>query len=244
MAGGIGSAVGIGAAGGCAVQPPRDPPADCAADGQREVADGEYTQRTQVKTDDEIGALSRSFDAMAAAVEGKINELSKTTQSQQDFIAAFTHEVKTPMTAMLGYADLMRARPDDTETQREAAGYIYHETQRLENLSRSLLALMGLDQTGALELVPCQDAGLLLQTVRSLPQGSTPVPRVISAGCMVQVDRSLWVDMLRNLTLNAQRACQGIEGAAITLRCERRAGQAVFTVTDTAAAYPPPICPA
>ena len=113
------------------------------------IADGEYTQRTQVKTDDEIGALSRSFDAMAAAVEGKINELSKTTQSQQDFIAAFTHEVKTPMTAMLGYADLMRARPDDTETQREAAGYIYHETQRLENLSRSLLALMGLDQAGA-----------------------------------------------------------------------------------------------
>lgn len=148
------------------------------------------------------------------------------------------------MTAMLGYADLMRARPDDAETQREAAGYIYHETQRLEKLSRSLLALMGLDQAGALELVLCQDAGLLLQTVRSLPQGSTPVPRVISAGCVVRVDRSLWVDMLRNLTLNAQRACQGIEGAAITLRCERRAGQAVFTVTDTAAAYPPPTCPA
>ena len=190
------------------------------------IADGEYTQRTQVKTDDEIGALSRSFDAMAAAVEGKINELSKTTQSQQDFIAAFTHEVKTPMTAMLGYADLMRARPDDTETQ------------RLENLSRSLLALMGLDQAGALELVPCQDAGLLLQTVRSLPQGSTPVPRVISAGCVVRVDRSLWVDMLRNLILNAQRACQGIEGAGITLRCERRAGQAVFTVTDTGCGIP------
>ena len=75
------------------------------------IADGEYTQRTQVKTDDEIGALSRSFDAMAAAVEGKINELSKTTQSQQDFIAAFTHEVKTPMTAMLGYADLMLELP-------------------------------------------------------------------------------------------------------------------------------------
>ena len=78
----------------------------------------------------------------------------------------------------------------------------------------------------------------MLQTVRSLPQGSTPVPRVISAGCVVQVDRSLWVDMLRNLTLNAQRACQDIEGAAITLRCERRAGQAVFTVTDTGCGIP------
>ena len=39
------------------------------------IADGEYTQRTQVKTDDEIGALSRSFDAMAAAVEGKTSSL-------------------------------------------------------------------------------------------------------------------------------------------------------------------------
>ena len=44
--------------------------------------------------------------------------------------------------------------------------------------------------------------------------------------------------MLRNLILNAQRACQGIEGAAITLRCERRAGQAVFTVTDTGCGIP------
>lgn len=98
--------------------------------------------------------------------------------------------------------------------------------------------LYGVVEGARLELVPCQDAGLLLQTVRSLPQGSTPVPRVISAGCVVQVDRSLWVDMLRNLTLNAQRACQGIEGAAITLRCERRAGQVVFTVTDTGCGIP------
>lgn len=202
------------------------------------IADGEYTQRTNVATDDEIGTLSRSFDAMASAVESKIDELAAKNQSQQDFIAAFTHEVKTPMTAMLGYADLMRARPDDTETQREAAGYIYHETQRLESLSRSLLTLMGLNQAGEPEWELCQDAGLLMQTVRSLPRGSTPAPRIISAGCVVRVDRGLWVNMLRNLTLNAQRACQGIEGASITLRCERRAGQAVFTVTDTGCGIP------
>lgn len=50
------------------------------------IADGEYTQRTQVKTDDEIGALSRSFDAMAAAVEGKIDLIhqSKRVTVRQD----------------------------------------------------------------------------------------------------------------------------------------------------------------
>lgn len=62
-------------------------------------------------TDDEIGALSRSFDKMAAAVESRIAALDENVRRQKDFVAAFTHEIKTPMTGMLGYADLMRARP-------------------------------------------------------------------------------------------------------------------------------------
>ncbi len=202
------------------------------------IAAGQYTERTQVQTDDEIGVLSRSFDAMAAAVETKIGEMDETLQSQKDFIAAFTHEVKTPMTAMLGYADLMRAAPDDADLQRESANYIYHETRRLEELSRRLLALMGLDAADRLTPEPVSDRSLLNQVVRSLPQGSTPVPRIIACDCAVQVDRALWVDMLRNLTINAQHACKGIAGAAITLRCQQQGSTAVFTVADTGCGIP------
>ena len=202
------------------------------------IAAGQYTERTQVQTNDEIGVLSRSFDAMAAAVETKIGEMDETLQSQKDFIAAFTHEVKTPMTAMLGYADLMRAAPDDADLQRESANYIYHETRRLEELSRRLLALMGLDAADRLTPEPVSDRSLLNQVVRSLPQGSTPVPRIIACDCVVQVDRALWVDMLRNLTINAQRACKGIAGAAITLRCQQQGSTAVFTVADTGCGIP------
>ena len=202
------------------------------------IAAGQYTERTQVQTNDEIGVLSRSFDAMAAAVETKIGEMDETLQSQKDFIAAFTHEVKTPMTSMLGYADLMRAKPDDVDLQRESANYIYHETQRLETLSRSLLALMGLDKANALQPEPIQDGTLFYQVVRSLPQGSTPVPRTIAAGMTVCVDRSLWVDLLRNLVINAQRACKDIAGASITLQCKQVGQQAVFTVADTGCGIP------
>lgn len=202
------------------------------------IADGEYDRRTQIQTNDEIGTLSRSFDRMAAAVEGKIDEMGAVMQSQQDFIAAFTHEVKTPMTSMLGYADLMRAKPDDVDLQRESANYIYHETQRLETLSRSLLALMGLDKANALQPEPIQDGTLFYQVVRSLPQGSTPVPRTIAAGITVCVDRSLWVDLLRNLVINAQRACKDIAGASITLQCKQVGQQAVFTVADTGCGIP------
>ena len=113
------------------------------ASGQ--IAAGDYTRRTALATGDELAALSASFDAMAQAVEDKIAAMDDTVQRQKDFIAAFTHEIKTPRTAMLGYADLMRAMPGDTELQQESAAYIYHETQRLELLSRRLLALLGLD---------------------------------------------------------------------------------------------------
>lgn len=202
------------------------------------IAAGQYTERTLVQTNDEIGALSRSFDAMAAAVETKVDEMQTTLQSQKDFIAAFTHEVKTPMTAMLGYADLMRANPEDLALQRESANYIYHETRRLEELSRRLLALMGLDNTDRLTPEPATDRSLLMQVIRSLPQGSTPVPRMIAADCTVCVDRALWVDMLRNLTINAQRACQGITGSSITLRCTRQGNTAIFAVEDTGCGIP------
>ena len=75
----------------------------------------------------------------------------------------------------------------------------------MEELSRRLLALMGLDAADRLTPEPVSDRSLLNQVVRSLPQGSTPVPRIIACDCAVQVDRALWVDMLRNLTINAAR---------------------------------------
>ena len=206
------------------------------ASGQ--IAAGDYTRRTALATGDELAALSASFDAMAQAVEDKIAAMDDTVQRQKDFIAAFTHEIKTPMTAMLGYADLMRAMPGDTELQQESAAYIYHETQRLELLSRRLLALLGLDAEDALQPEAVTDAELFALVLRSLPKDAQPLPAVQSCGCTVQVDPSLWSDLLRNLVLNAQKACRGKQGSAVFLRCCVQNGQAVFTVTDTGCGIP------
>ena len=54
------------------------------------------------------------------------------------------------------------------------------------------------------------------------------MPRIIACDCAVQVDPRPLVDMLRNLTINAQRACKGIAGAAITLRCQRQGEHRCF----------------
>lgn len=73
------------------------------------------------------------------------------------------------------------------------------------------------------------DTALFAQVVRSLPPGSLP-PRVIPCGCPVRGDRALLVDLLRNLTLNAQKACQGIVGA-LTANYRTSVAQSVSSMT-------------
>lgn len=206
-----------------------------AASGR--IAAGDYGSRTGLETGDEIEALSRSFDAMATAVQEQIGARDATVQHQKDFIAAFSHEIKTPMTAMLGYADLMRAKPQDTALQKEAADYIYHETRRLETLGSHLLALMQLEGTESPPWEEVSDTALFAQVARSLPP-DCPRPRIIDCQCRVRGDRALLVDLLRNLVLNAQRACQGLEGASVTMRCLCREGRAEFSVCDTGCGIP------
>ncbi|MFQ9900761.1 MAG: HAMP domain-containing protein [Ruthenibacterium sp.] len=119
------------------------------------IAAGQYGQRTQVHTQDEVGRLSQDFDAMAASVEQAMESLEDEVRRRDDFVAAFTHEIKTPMTAMLGYADLLRSRDVGKSAREKAADYVYHETKRLEALSLKLLELMRLGHEGAgLESVP------------------------------------------------------------------------------------------
>ena len=75
----------------------------------RQIAAGAYSQRTAIHGSDEIASLSRSFDEMAQAVEGTVQTLQQNARQKDDFVAAFTHELKTPMTSILGFADILRS---------------------------------------------------------------------------------------------------------------------------------------
>ena len=210
-----------------------------AVSGQ--IAAGDYAGRTGITTDDEIGQLSHSFDVMAGAVQEKVDALNLSVRQQRDFVAAFSHEIKTPMTGMIGYADLMRARPQSAETQKEAADIIYHETRRLENLSQKLLALMGLDADGApdtIEQKRVRDLQLFADTRRSLALNAEIPVEYRPGGCTVRVDRALWVDLLRNLILNGQRACKGRPGGRVVVESRVAEGKAVFTVADNGCGIP------
>lgn len=113
----------------------------------RRFSKGKYHERIPVSSTDEIGELSRSFNTMAETIEGTIHQLELAAQQREDFVANFAHELKTPLTSVIGYADMLYQRNDLSRGEiKEAAGYIVNEGMRLEALSLKLMELIVLDK--------------------------------------------------------------------------------------------------
>lgn len=108
----------------------------------RKISGGDLSKRSRITTDDEFGQLSRDFDAMADKLQENISRLESDMQRQESFMGAFAHELKTPMTSIIGFADLLRQGNLDENTRMMAADYIYSEGHRLERLSFKLLDLI------------------------------------------------------------------------------------------------------
>ena len=123
------------------------------------IAQGDYNERLRISRLDEIGELSSSFNTMADAIEDKIHELSENARQKEDFVANFAHELKTPLTSVIGYADMIYQKALPPQQAKDAAWYILNEGLRLEALSLKLMDLIVLgrqnfvmEEMNALEL--------------------------------------------------------------------------------------------
>lgn len=117
------------------------------------MAAGDYAYRAKRISEDELGQLTADFNEMANALEENIRRLEEEIQSREDFVAAFAHELKTPLTSIIGYADLLRSRKLDEEKSFLSANYIYTEGKRLEAMSFRLLDII-VTRRQAAELEP------------------------------------------------------------------------------------------
>lgn len=130
----------------------------------RAFANGNYESRVKAITHDEVGELTDSFNRMADSINEKMKALELAVTQREDFVASFAHELKTPMTSIIGYADTLYQREMSQEQVQESAGYILNEGLRLEALSFKLMELITLErQEFMLEIINLQD---VLEDVR------------------------------------------------------------------------------
>ena len=184
----------------------------------RTIASGDLSCRAALSGKDEIGILASDFNNMADRLEQNINEMKDAMRRQEEFMGGFAHELKTPMTSIIGYADLLRGHSLSDKDKRDAANYIFMEGRRLEVLSLKLLDLIVLKKRDFTFLpisIPSivEDAVRLLKPV--LEKRDVHLAYDCDPGaCLIEPD--LFMSLLLNLIDNARKALDA--GGKITVK--------------------------
>lgn len=117
-----------------------------AGDAARAIAEGLLATRLPVRGRDEFGAWAASFNEMAEALEAKIAALSAAEARERRFTADVAHELRTPVTALVAAASLLRDQIDDLPTSaRRPAEIVVGDVLRLRRLVEELLEISRLD---------------------------------------------------------------------------------------------------
>ena len=124
----------------------------------KQIADGDYSVRVSVNTKDEIGELSINFNYMTEQLVEKLMKLDQLLKNQEEFMGSLAHELKTPMTSILGYADTLLTVRLQRQQQERALSYISSECRRLSRLSVKMLELTGLYETGEARFAPTENS--------------------------------------------------------------------------------------
>jgi two-component system, OmpR family, sensor kinase len=113
-------------------------PIDQLAAATRRVASGEADVAVPVTGEDELAELGHSFNAMAA-------ELTSAREAQRSFLESVSHELKTPLTSIRGYAEALE---EGAVSPKEGGRVVAAEADRLERLVFDLLDLARLERAG------------------------------------------------------------------------------------------------
>ena len=122
-----------------------------------DIAAGNYSRRVGIRGSDEIGVLGAAFDRMAEAVE-------RARKVQRDFLANVSHELKTPLTSLIGFSQaLVDGSLRSDEEKRRAATVVHEESERVLRMSQELLDLARVEGGSISMHVSAVDLGAQLQ---------------------------------------------------------------------------------
>lgn len=147
-----------------------------------------------------------------------MTELEEESERRRQMLGSLAHELKTPMTSLIGYSDSLLHVNLKEEQKERALTHIYEESRRLERLASKLMSLVGLHDNESISMEEVSvsrmmDKAAELEACRLKEKGIT-----LSRFCEIKnrkVDEDLFISLLVNLIDNAIKASE--PGTTITL---------------------------
>ena len=209
------------------------------AEAARKFGQGEFDTRVTgyENRGDEIGALAEAFNSMA-------NSLEKVESQRADFIANVSHELKTPMTTIAGFAEGILDGTIPQEREKESLQIIVSETRRLSRLVRRMLDLSRLNALAESSITAQEQFDLtevMSRVIVSL-EGKITGRKLDVDVQMPDEKLMVWGDpdsitqVCYNLLDNAAKFAA--TGSVITIVITKKDGKACITVRNLGATIP------
>ena len=157
---------------------------------------------------DELNIIARTTTDMSKSVQDYIRKLEKEKTIRQEFFSNASHELKTPLTAIRGYAELLQSgMASDTQMQKEFFFFFYSEVEEMRNLINDILMISRLETK---ELMPTKEmlcvksvAEEVKKTLKPLADENNVSLEIHCCDEFVYMDRSHLQGILSNLMGNA-----------------------------------------
>ncbi|MCL4368594.1 MAG: HAMP domain-containing histidine kinase [Actinobacteria bacterium] len=211
-------------------------PLQRAAEAARAVAAGNYDHQVPPAGPSEVHGL-------AVALNHMIQKVKTSQQSQRDFVANVSHELKTPLTSIQGFAQaILDGTAGDSVSTRHAAEVIYGEADRLRRLVVDLLDLARLDAGQmSFERHPVDVSALIRSVCERLSLRATEkgvgLDNAVSGLPTIVGDGDRLAQVFTNLLDNAIKHTPG--GQRVSVRAETSAGWIAIHVEDRGPGIPP-----
>ena len=178
------------------------------------VSEGIYDFKVPSEGNTELAQIGATFNFMTGKIKEQIESLSNINRTQKQLIGSLAHELKTPMTAIIGYADTLLTVRLTPERQEKALIYIENECRRLSRLSMKMLELTGLYEASEDSFNPAEiqvDNFLERSKRNSLIAGFKKKTISLDVFCepkelVKKFDQDLMISVVTNLIDNAVKA--------------------------------------
>lgn len=206
------------------------------------MSEGDYSARVNADYHKmksfEVAKLGETLNHLAENTEKHIFQLEDLAKKREDFVGNFTHEIKTPLTSIIGYSDLLRTYDLKPDKRRDYSNFIYNEGKRLEQLSFNLLQLIVMGRTD-FELVE-MDADTLFENlneaVRFSGEKYNVRIRMKNEPAIVFAEQSLISAAIINLIDNACKASE--VGQSISVIGKSKGNKYAILVIDNGRGIP------